>query len=804
MTDPLDQFRQAIESAGLTPPHAIMDDGAIHRFSTNGQRGDDSGWYSFHPDGIPAGVFGCWRSGVQTTWCAKSDSAMTQAERDTHRQRIKTLQGQREAEQVQRHQTAATDAAQRWQAASNATQHHYLTKKGVQAHGVRVDMAGALIVPMRDTAGKLHSLQSIAPDGDKRFLSGGLVKGCYHSIGKPAGVLIVCEGYATGASIHECTGQAVAVAFNAGNLEPVALALRAKYAALKIIIAADDDHLTAGNPGMTKAQTAAQAVGGLVAVPSFPAGRGDKDTDLNDLHQLAGVAAVRACIDAATTCASADDWPEPTPLPHALPTVDPFDAALLPEALRGWVMDIAHRMQCPADFPAVAALVGLSSLIGARAVVQPKAKDDWQVVPNLWGAVVGRPGVKKSPALGEALRPLNRLQANEFELWQAAHAAWELDCRVAGLQGDENERKAKGLANKDPAGARALLEPVDTPAEPRARRFIVNDATVEKLGELMQQNEWGTLSYRDELYGLLTSLDKQGQEGSRAFYLQSYDGNQGYTFDRIGRGTVHIPRVCLAMIGGIQPGRIQEYVRGAVAGGSADDGLLQRFGLLVWPDTTGEFFHVDQWPDTPARQAAWAVFERLALLQPISETEPVIWRFDDAAQALFVEWLVPFETEIRGDDLHPAMVSHLSKYRKLIPALALVFALIDTPDSGGVIGERELIRALSWGDYLRSHANRLYAAAVMPETTDAATLLSRIRAGKLMDRDGVILDNFTPRQVAQKCWAGLGTPEAVRKAADLLADFDHLRRDVVQGGVAGGRPSDRYLINPAALARGTA
>ena len=394
------------------------------------------------------------------------------------------------------------------------------------------------------------------------------------------------------------------------------------------------------------------------------------------------------------------------------------------------------------------------------------------------------------------MKPLHRLQQREFELWQAAHEAWQLDCKVAEMQEDGNQKKAKGIATKDPAGARALLAPVDAPAEPLARRYIVNDATVEKLGELMQQTPWGTLSYRDELYGQLTGLDKQGQEGSRAFYLQSYDGNQGYTFDRIGRGTVHIPRVCLAMIGGIQPGRIQEYVRGAVAGGSADDGLLQRFGLLVWPDTDGTFVHVDQWPDTPARQAAWAVFDRLAELQPANDTDPVVWRFDDAAQALFVEWLVPFETEIRGDDLHPAMVSHLSKYRKLIPALALVFALIDTPDSGGVIGERELIRALSWGDYLRTHANRLYAAAVMPETTDAVALLSKIKGKKLADRDGVVLDSFTPRQIAVKGWAGLGTPDAVRKAADLLADFDYLRRDVVQAGAAGGRPSDRYSINP--------
>jgi putative DNA primase/helicase len=281
--------------------------------------------------------------------------------------------------------------------------------------------------------------------------------------------------------------------------------------------------------------------------------------------------------------------------------------------------------------------------------------------------------------------------------------------------------------------------------------------------------------------------------------LQSYDGNQSYTFDRIGRGTVHIPRVCLAMIGGIQPGRIQEYVRGAVKGGSADDGLLQRFGLAVWPDIVSEFIHVDQQPDTLAKQTALGVFDRLAGLQPANDTEPVVWRFDDAAQALFVEWLVTFEVEIRGDTLHPAMISHLSKYRKLIPALALVFALIDTPDSGGVIHEAELIRALAMGNYLRSHANRLYAAAVTPETMGADTLLSKITAGKLTGSDGVTSNWFTPRQVAVKHWASLSSPADVRKAAEVLVDYDYLRREKGPKGALGGRPSERYLINPAVL-----
>lgn len=492
-----------------------------------------------------------------------------------------------------------------------------------------------------------------------------------------------------------------------------------------------------------------------------------------------------------------DTWPELAPLPDALPAVDPFDSDLMPEALRDWIVDIAHRMQCPPDFPAVGALVALSSLIGARAVIQPKARDDWTVVPNLWGAAVGRPGVMKSPALGEALKPLHRLEARERELWAAEHAAWELDAKVAEMARDGREKQAKAAAAKDPGKARALLEvDGDTPAEPVMRRYIVNDSTVEKLGELLAVNPWGTLAYRDELHGLLTSLDKTGQEGARAFYLQAFDGDKGYTFDRIGRGTVHIPRVCFALLGGIQPGKVQDYVRSAVAGGAGDDGLLQRFGLAVWPDVSAEFVLVDRWPDTPARQRAYAVFDRLAELQPGEDGEPAVWRFSEDAQALYAQWAEPFGAMVRRDDLHPALASHLVKFNKLVPALALVFALIDTPDSDGTVHARELARALAWSHYLQSHAVRLYSAAVVPESTGARTLLAKIKTGKLADAEGVLLDCFAPWQVVQKSWTGLGSAEAVRKAADMLADWGYLRHEAGATTERGGRPSERYRINP--------
>ena len=207
----IDGFSTAMEAAGLPPPPTIEADGSLHRFSTSGKRGDDSGWYVLHPDGIAAGVFGCWRNGWSQTWSSKPDTAMTQAEREAHRQRIKAMKAQRDAEQAQRQQQARQTAAALWQAAAPATQHEYLARKGIQPHGARCDGL-RLVIPLRDVDGTLHSLQTIAPDGDKRFMPGGRVAGCYHSMGKPQGVLVVCEGFATGASIHEATGHAVAVA----------------------------------------------------------------------------------------------------------------------------------------------------------------------------------------------------------------------------------------------------------------------------------------------------------------------------------------------------------------------------------------------------------------------------------------------------------------------------------------------------------------------------------------------------------------------------------------------------------------
>ena len=221
---------------GCDPPSRI-EPGRFTRFPTNGKRGDDAGWCKLFPDG-EGGVVGDFRSGETWTWHAKDDRAWTEAEKRAWRDRIDRARKDAEAERAREQEAAAKRAAELWRAAQPATDHPYLVAKGIGPHGARVYRGplairgmkcdGALVVPLRNPEGRITSLQFIAPDGEKRFLPRGVKAGSYFSIGKPEGVLYIAEGFATAASVHEATGQAVAVAFDAGNLTAVALALRGK------------------------------------------------------------------------------------------------------------------------------------------------------------------------------------------------------------------------------------------------------------------------------------------------------------------------------------------------------------------------------------------------------------------------------------------------------------------------------------------------------------------------------------------------------------------------------------------------
>lgn len=290
-----EQFRDTIARAGLVPPGNI-EPGAIHRFPGVGKsNGNTAGWCKLFDD-QRGGVFGDFASGFAEHWQATHDGpAPTAEQRAAFRRQVEAARAEAAAKREAEHAEAAERARRIWEAAKPApADHPYLAKKGIGAHGLRLADDGRLTVPLR-AGGELRSLQFIGADCGKRFLPGGRIAGCYASIGEAEGAAVLCiaEGYATGASIHEATGYPVACAMNCGNLEPVARALRAKFPDLRIVICADDDARTQGNPGLTNATDAAHAVGGIVAVPDFGNDRPEDVTDFNDLHKVRGLDAVR-------------------------------------------------------------------------------------------------------------------------------------------------------------------------------------------------------------------------------------------------------------------------------------------------------------------------------------------------------------------------------------------------------------------------------------------------------------------------------------------------------------------------------
>jgi len=281
-------FAEAINQAGLGFPHIIAD-GQIHRFRTPEDKGSKkSGWYVCHGD---AGAFGDWRTGSKINW--RSGRKSDPADRKLLAELAAKEKHKRRAEERARHEKTAIDALALWSQAGPAMWSDYLKQKRVLPLGLR-QKNNLLVVPMYDVDGKLWNCQTIRPDGTKRFLKGGRKKGCFYRIGeKPGNKFYIAEGFSTGATVHMHLDAhaTVFIAFDAGNLKPVAEALRLRYPAAEIVIAADNDCWKSVNTGLTKARAAAAAVGGSLLYPTWEdVDIGDsKPTDFNDLHRLGGL-----------------------------------------------------------------------------------------------------------------------------------------------------------------------------------------------------------------------------------------------------------------------------------------------------------------------------------------------------------------------------------------------------------------------------------------------------------------------------------------------------------------------------------
>ena len=295
MNDLLHTFHDVLGQHGLVPEE-LLADGNLHRCPTEGKPHKRNGAYIAHLD-KPAALWWCnWETDDQGTFCAEEKRTLSFAEMSAWRERQHSIRRQREEECARRHVEAAQQARQEWNAARACdASHPYLRCKSIPAlEGIRQSRDGALLIPVLDAANNLQSLQRIYPDGTKRFLVGGKVSGGQFIIpGQPEKPIAICEGFATGASIHLAAGWTVHVAFSANNLAPVAKSVKEQFPDSSIIICGDNDEI-----GRSKGEEAARLANAQLALPQFTNGNG---TDFNDLHQSEGIEVVRSQLEVALT-----------------------------------------------------------------------------------------------------------------------------------------------------------------------------------------------------------------------------------------------------------------------------------------------------------------------------------------------------------------------------------------------------------------------------------------------------------------------------------------------------------------------
>ena len=742
-TDPVESFRTAMAASGLRTPDTIVADGNLHRFHVDGDKPrSKNGWYVLHPDSPAAGAYGSWKHDITATWCDRNPDTLTPDERAAFARRMDEARKRRDVDLEMRRQEARDKAALIWAAAPPApADHPYLVSKRIQPHIARLSR-DALVIPVRSPDGVLQSLQFIAPDGSKLFLSGGMKRGCYATIGKPGDTVLVAEGFATAASLHESTGHAVAIAFDAGNLEPVAQALRLKLPTTQIIIAADNDDTRAcrdcgaafsvadhpdvcpecgsvhrqRNVGVEAAAKAAAAVGGTVVAPDEPG-------DWNDAPDPARVAAVAAANDNVTPVDLFAEFPAPE-----------IDRDMLPAAISDYAFDAAALIGASPAMIAMPALVACAAALHDGVRIQPKRHESgWTESARLWCAVVGSPSVKKSPAIKRATRRLRKIdmELHEDNARDAARHATEQDAYKEALK-----------------AAKKSGDPAPTPPEPAKNdRMVVEDITVEALSEVLKTNARGVLCIQDELSGWFGSMDAYsgGKAGGkdRAHWLEAYNGG-GRVVDRVMRGTVAIPNWSVSMIGGIQPDAIRR-----IAANMTDDGLMQRFMIVIGSNVPEQ----DRPEDAAAVQAFATLVDQLYAIQP--GTDPV--RLEEGAH-LVRERLCQWASDFAAYPALPGgLKSHLGKWPGLFARLLLTFHAIECASRRVYPSAVEVTEATArrverlMTDFLLPHALAYYT-----DILGTATDLEHARwiAGHILSKR---LDVVTTRDVMQayKAWRGL-------------------------------------------------
>ena len=452
---------------------------------------------------------------------------------------------------------------------------------------------------------------------------------------------------------------------------------------------------------------------------------------------------------------------------------------------------IAEGTSTPVDYPGLAYLVCCASLIGGKRRVRPYSTSPWAEPCILWGAVVGDPSARKSPALDAVTDRLRAIEQDHAEAYKDDLRRYREDAERAKLSRNNWEKQVE-KAVKEGASTPRMPDDAVEPEEPHRRRTLVGDATPEAVAAILSGNPMGTLHFRDELAGWLTSFDRYSP-GGREFWLESY-GGRGFTVDRKGaKQPITIPFNGVSVLGGIQPAKLASALLS-----SPDDGLVARF-LWAWPNKV---------PFSRPRAVAnindlESIYRRLEGLEWGRDSEgrqcAIVLPLSATAADIFERWQE--DNAAVDDEAGDLFKSFVGKMDGTVLRLALVCELAGWACRGGAepveVSEDSLIAAATWvDDYAKPMAERVYGDAALPVVErHAATLARYIRKAKL----GQVNKRDLRRSPHKSNLAGIRDADALEAALRFLVDAGWLLKNPSRDGGGHGRQSEDYLVNPAVL-----
>lgn len=704
----IDLFRSAIIGSGLHAPSEIIADGKVHRYSANGKPNNTAGWYVLNYTNQPYGAFGDYSLDVKKTWRAPGFSG---AKINT----VNTPQIKNDS-----YFEAKLKAKKIWDSASITITHPYLDAKCVKPFGTK-KKGNSLIVPLlKDN--EIQSLQFIYPDGKKRFLSGGLIKGCHYYLGEPKVRIYVCEGFATAASVHEATNECTVVAFNSGNLMEVVGEVKKKYPNKTIIVCADDDKT---DVGLKSALKVSKTHNCQILIPRINQLKVDGISDFNDVHKQFGLEQVLAIIqsdqtqliESATAALSAQSqpqaWADPIDLQKLIdPSSYPINS--LPKILRDAVIEVVNFVQCPVELAACSALSAAS--LSTQHIANVSRSNGLEGPISLYFLVIAESGERKTSAdnyfsreisaweINQHLNLKGKIQKNEIaqEVWKA-----ELD----GIKQKINESVKSNVTNVD---HQAKLEELEKNRPPllKVPRLIYTDVTPEKLGFNLA-NTWPSAGIFSSEAGAFFGSYAMGSDNLMKYLSMLnllWDGKT-INIDRRTQESYKVINARFSIGLAVQPETLQSFMGGS-KNLARNIGFAARF-LIAYPiSTQGRRFFKEE--STKWHKLGHFESKLRSLLDEeatVHQTDPnkvKLLKFSNEAKKVWIAFHDAVEYEIREQGLFCQIKDCASKAADNVARLSAIFHLLERGSNNSYIQEDHVASACEIVEWHLEQAKRYF------------------------------------------------------------------------------------------------